>query len=118
MDRHPLHLRPVAVLPILLRHISLIAEVHSSRVAFLHSTNGMVFITNSTYQDFRAKVNGLGQVMSAFGRFVVFSFLSPFVLTSGPLRVLQRLRVVVQERPGLPVRLRVCVLCGPERKDR
>ena len=31
----------------------------------------MVFITNSTYQDFRAKVNGLGQVMSAFGRFVV-----------------------------------------------
>ena len=31
----------------------------------------MVLITNSTYQDFRAKVNGLGQVMSAFGRFIV-----------------------------------------------
>ncbi|KAK8823142.1 hypothetical protein WA538_002291 [Blastocystis sp. DL] len=37
---------------------------------FLFVTNGMVFITNSTYQDFRAKVNGLGQVMSAFGRFI------------------------------------------------
>ena len=31
----------------------------------------MVLITNSTYQDFRAKVNGLGQVMSALGRFIV-----------------------------------------------
>ena len=38
---------------------------------FMFVTNGMVFITNSTYQDFRAKVNGLGQVMSAFGRFIV-----------------------------------------------
>ncbi|KAK8827551.1 hypothetical protein WA577_007098 [Blastocystis sp. JDR] len=37
---------------------------------FMFVTNGMVFITNSTYQDFRAKVNGLGQVMSAFGRFL------------------------------------------------
>lgn len=46
-----------------------------SSLRFLHSTNGMVFITNSTYQDFRAKVNGLGQVMSAFGRFVVRSLL-------------------------------------------
>ena len=34
-------------------------------------TNGMVFVTNSTYQDFRAKVNGLGQVSAAFGRFIV-----------------------------------------------
>lgn len=34
-------------------------------------TNGMVFVTNSTYQDFRAKVNGLGQVSAALGRFIV-----------------------------------------------
>ena len=44
----------------------------------------MVFITNSTYQDFRAKVNGLGQVMSAFGRFVVFFSLSPLSQRQGP----------------------------------
>ena len=30
----------------------------------------MVFITNSTFQDFRAKVNGLGQVFSATFRFL------------------------------------------------
>jgi hypothetical protein len=38
---------------------------------FMFVTNGMIFITNSTYQDFRAKVNGLGQVLSALGRFIV-----------------------------------------------
>lgn len=74
----------------------------------------MVFITNSTYQDFRAKVNGLGQVMSAFGRFVVGPLLP--TLNPGPLGVLQRLRVVVQERAELPVRLRVRVLCGRREK--
>lgn len=76
----------------------------------------MVFITNSTYQDFRAKVNGLGQVMSAFGRFVVRPILYSTLSPSGPLGVLQRLRVVVQERTGLPVRLRMRVLCGSGEK--
>ena len=37
----------------------------------------MVLITNSTYQDFRAKVNGLGQVMSAFGRFIILNYHTP-----------------------------------------
>lgn len=54
------------MLPLHVRHISF--PLHW---LFFTCTNGMVFITNSTYQDFRAKVNGLGQVMSAFGRFVV-----------------------------------------------
>lgn len=38
---------------------------------FFFVTNGMVFITNSTFQDFRAKVNALGQVFSATFRFIV-----------------------------------------------
>ena len=66
MARHPLLLRPRPVLPLHVRHIS---SPHRARS--FTATNGMVFITNSTYQDFRAKVNGLGQVMSAFGRFLV-----------------------------------------------
>ncbi|KNB45334.1 protein zinc induced facilitator-like protein [Blastocystis sp. subtype 4] len=75
-----LFLSPIAALfnrspvPIYVRYISLL---HGLDCGFLHLTNGMVFITNSTYQDFRAKVNGLGQVMSAFGRFI-----GPTVATS------------------------------------
>ena len=64
--RHALLLRLCTVLPLFLRHIS----CHVSLASFT-ATNSMVFITNSAYQDFRAKVNGLGQVMSAFGRFLV-----------------------------------------------
>ena len=30
----------------------------------------MVLINNSTYSDFRGKVNGLGQVLAAIGRFI------------------------------------------------
>lgn len=45
----------------------------------------------------------------------LYSF--PPLSPPGPLGVLQRLRVVVQERTELPVRLRMCVLCGSSENE-
>ena len=36
----------------------------------INFTASMVLINNSTYADFRGKVNGLGQVLAAIGRFI------------------------------------------------
>lgn len=107
VGRHSRHLRPPADVPLPLRHISLLSISH-----ILHPTNGMVFITNSTYQDFRAKVNGLGQVMSAFGRFIVVSLPRSH---PGTHHRLQRVRLVLHHLSRLPLRLRLRILRGSQK---
>ena len=107
VGRYSRHLRPPADVPLPLRHISPLSISH-----ILHPTNGMVFITNSTYQDFRAKVNGLGQVMSAFGRFIVVSLPRSH---PGTHHRLQRVRLVLHHLSRLPLRLRLRILRGSQK---